>query len=236
MTGPAVQEVRDLHVAEGEMLLVDKPKGWTSFDVVNKIRHLFHVRRVGHAGTLDPLATGLLIVCSGKKTRELAGFSELEKEYEGAMMLGGRTRSFDAETPVIEERSIFGITEERVREVLDRYVGKQEQVPPMWSAVKVKGRPLYQYARKGVEVERRPRTVEVFRLSPTRIDLPVVEFSAACSKGTYVRALVDSIGEALGCGAYLTALRRTRIGPYHVEDALTIDALIGISAGRERLP
>ncbi len=233
MTG---QQARELHVAEGEMLLVDKPKGWTSFDVVNKVRHLFRVRRVGHAGTLDPLATGLLIVCTGRKTRELSGFSDMEKEYEGAMTLGGRTSSFDAETPVIEERSIAGITEERVQDALGRFVGKQEQIPPMWSAVKVKGRPLYRYARKGVEVERRPRAVEVYRLSATRIDVPVVEFSVACSKGTYVRALVDGIGEALGCGAYLTALRRTRIGPYRVEDALTVDRLVGISAGEESLP
>lgn len=230
MTRAAVQPARELRIAEGEMLLVDKPKGWTSFDVVNKIRHLFHVRRVGHAGTLDPQATGLLIVCSGSKTRDLAGFSDLDKDYEGEMKLGGRTASFDAETPVVDERSVEGIGGEQIREAFARFVGKQQQVPPMWSAVKVKGRPLYRYARKGVDVERRPREVEVFRLTPDRIEIPLVGFSVACSKGTYIRALVNDIGAALGCGAYLTALRRTRIGPYKVEDALTIADLTGMSA------
>ncbi len=226
---------RDLRIAEGELLLVDKPKGWTSFDVVNKIRHLFRVRRVGHAGTLDPLATGLLIVCTGPRTKELGAFLDLRKEYAGEMRLGGRTESFDADTPVVEERSIEGITEQQVHEALRRFVGTQEQVPPMWSAVKVKGRPLYRYARKGVEVERNPRTVDVHSLSATRIALPFVEFAVACSKGTYVRAIVDGIGRHLGCGAYLTALRRTRIGPYDVEDALTIETLTAL-AREERVP
>lgn len=230
------QADRELRIAEGEILLVDKPRGWTSFDVVNRIRHLFHVRRVGHAGTLDPLATGLLIVATGKRTRELGGFSDLKKEYEGEMTLGGRTQSFDSETPVTEERSLEGITDERVRDVLERFVGKQQQLPPMWSAVKVKGRPLYRYARKGVEVDRAPRTVEVLSLAATRIAIPLVGFTVVCSKGTYVRALVDDIGTALGCGAYLTALRRTRIGSWKVEDALTLDDLAGMTAREEPLP
>lgn len=229
-------EVRELRIAEGELLLVDKPKGWTSFDVVNKIRHLFRVRRVGHAGTLDPLATGLLIVCTGPRTKELARFSDLEKEYTGEMKLGGRTQSFDADTPVVEERGIEGITEQQVRDAMGRFVGTQEQIPPMWSAVKVQGRPLYRYARKGMEVERKPRTVEVHSMSAIRIALPLVEFVVACSKGTYVRTLVDGIGQDLGCGAYLTALRRTRIGPYHVENALTIEELTAMSTREERVP
>jgi tRNA pseudouridine55 synthase len=223
-------------MAEGEMLLVDKPKGWTSFDVVNKIRHLFQVRRVGHAGTLDPMATGLLIVCSGRKTKELGQFMGLEKEYEAEMVLGGRTESYDAETPVVEERSTGGITEEAIREVLARFVGKQSQLPPMWSAVKVKGRPLYAYARKGLEVERRPREMEILRLTATRIEIPLVAFSVACTKGTYVRTLVQDMGAALGCGAYLTALRRTRIGPYRVEEAVTVEELAGTYARKERMP
>jgi tRNA pseudouridine55 synthase len=223
-------------MAEGEMLLVDKPKGWTSFDVVNKIRHLSHVRRVGHAGTLDPMATGLLIVCTGKRTKELGQFMGLDKEYEAEMVLGGRTESYDAEMPVVEERSTGGITEEAVRETLAGFVGTQQQIPPMWSAVKVKGRPLYTYARKGVEVERRPRKVEILRLVAGRIEIPLVAFSVACTKGTYVRTLVHDIGGVLGCGAYLTSLRRTRIGPYRVEAAATIDELAGACARQERMP
>jgi tRNA pseudouridine55 synthase len=216
-------------MAEGEMLLVDKPKGWTSFDVVNRIRHLFHVRRVGHAGTLDPMATGLLIVCTGKSTKEVDRYMGLEKEYEAELLLGGRTESYDAETPVVEQRSTEGVTPERVREVMGGFVGKQQQIPPMWSAVKVAGRPLYKYARRGVEVTRRPREVEIVNLAPTRIAIPGVAFTVTCSKGTYVRTLAHDIGTALGCGAYLTSLRRTRIGPYRLEEAATLDELARVA-------
>jgi tRNA pseudouridine55 synthase len=223
---PAADPERELHLAEGEMLLVDKPQGWTSFDVVNRIRSLFHVRKIGHAGTLDPMATGLLVICSGRKTKELDQFMGLEKEYEGEMILGARTPSFDAETPVSERRSIDDITEERVRSVLAEFVGQQMQTPPMWSAVKVDGRRLYQYARKGQEVARSPREVSIASLTPVKLALPAVSFAVVCSKGTYIRALVDDVGQRLGCGAYLSALRRTRIGPYHVADALTIEDLV----------
>ena len=226
---------RELRIAEGEMLLVDKPKGWTSFDVVNKIRHLFEVRRVGHAGSLDPMATGLLIVCTGKSTKEIDRYMCLEKEYEGDMLLGGRTESYDAETPVVEQRSTEEITAERVRDVMGRFVGKQQQIPPMWSAVKVQGRPLYKYARRGVEVERRPREVEIVQLAPTRVAVPEVGFTVTCTKGTYVRTLVHDIGAALGCGAYLTSLRRTRIGPYRLEEAATLDELARVASRKEGL-
>jgi tRNA pseudouridine55 synthase len=217
------------------MLLVDKPKGWTSFDVVNKIRHLFEVRRVGHAGSLDPMATGLLIVCTGKSTKEIDRYMGLEKEYEGDMLLGGRTESYDAETPVVEQRSTEGITAERVRDVMGRFVGKQQQIPPMWSAVKVQGRPLYKYARRGVEVERKPREVEIVQLTPTRVAVPEVGFTVTCTKGTYVRTLVHDIGAALGCGAYLTSLRRTRIGSYRLEEAATLDELARVASRKEGL-
>jgi tRNA pseudouridine55 synthase len=221
-----VDPERELHLAEGEMLLVDKPRGWTSFDVVNKIRSLFHVRKVGHAGTLDPMATGLLVICSGRKTKELDQFMGLEKEYEGEMILGARTPSFDAETAVSERRSTDDITEERVRSVLGEFVGLQTQVPPMWSAVKVDGRRLYQYARKGQEVARSPREVSIASITPAKIALPTVAITVVCSKGTYIRTLVEDVGQRLGCGAYLTALRRTRIGPYRVDDAFTIEDLV----------
>ncbi len=223
---PPVDPGRELHLAEGEMLLVDKPHGWTSFDVVNKIRSLFHVRKIGHAGTLDPMATGLLVICSGRKTKELDQFMGLEKEYEGEMILGARTPSFDAETPVSERRSTDDITEERVRSVLGEFVGHQTQVPPMWSAVKVDGRRLYQYARKGQEVARSPREVSIASITPAKIAVPAVAFTVVCSKGTYIRTLVEDVGQRLGCGAYLTALRRTRIGPYRVDDAFTIEDLV----------
>ncbi|HXX63657.1 MAG TPA: tRNA pseudouridine(55) synthase TruB, partial [Bacteroidota bacterium] len=151
----------DVPSDEGTVLLVRKPAGWTSFDVVNKIRHLFGIRKVGHAGTLDPLATGLLIVCTGRKTKEIGSLVGLEKEYEAEMTLGARTASFDAATPVLETRSTEGITEDAVRSVLLEFVGTQHQVPPMWSALKVGGRRLYKYAREGTEVSRAAREVSV---------------------------------------------------------------------------
>jgi tRNA pseudouridine55 synthase len=224
--GPKVAKDRELHLAEGDLLLVDKPRGWTSFDVVNKIRRMYGVRRVGHAGTLDPLATGLLIICTGKRTRDLQQFVGLEKEYEAELELGATTPSYDAETEVSERRSTEGITEERVREVLREFVGTQSQVPPIWSAVKVNGRRLYDYARKGEEVVRKPREVSITAITATRIAVPMVDCTVVCSKGTYVRTLAHDIGERLGCGAFLRGLRRTRIGSYDVRDAFTLEDLL----------
>jgi len=206
-------------------LLVRKPQGWTSFDVVHRIRRITGVRKVGHAGTLDPLATGLLIVCTGKKTKEIASFMGLEKEYEGEMELGGRTASFDAATPVIETRPTDGITPEAVRSTMASFAGPRMQVPPMWSAVSVGGRRLYRYAREGVEVVRQPREIVIHALEALAVDVPLVRFRVTCSKGTYVRSLVDEMGEHLGCGAYLTALERTRIGPFTLAEAETLEEL-----------
>ncbi len=222
---------RDLNLAEGEMLLVNKPKGWTSFDVVNKMRGILRVRKIGHAGTLDPIATGLLIVCTGNKTRERAGFAGLEKEYEAEMILGARTASFDAETPVIERRRTEDVTESAVCEALQSCVGVQMQTPPMWSAAKVGGRRLYRYARKGVEVERPAREIIVHSVTPILIDIPRVRFTIVCSKGTYVRSLIDALGDRLGCGAYMTELKRTRIGGHRLEDALSLEDLLRIRDG-----
>ena len=216
---------RELRCSEGEVLLVRKPAGWTSFDVVHRIRRLFGVRKVGHAGTLDPLATGLLILCTGKKTKELSAFVGMEKEYEAEMTLGARTESFDAATPVLETRSTEGISEDRIRATLAGFIGPRLQVPPMWSAVSVRGKRLYKYARQGVEVERIPRQIMIHAITPLLIRVPVVRFRVTCSKGTYVRSLAHEMGEELGCGAYLSSLERTRIGPYRVEDAATIDEL-----------
>ncbi|MGB6033878.1 MAG: tRNA pseudouridine(55) synthase TruB [Bacteroidota bacterium] len=226
--GPGMRNdvVPGLQSDEGALLLVDKPAGWTSFDVVKKIRTLFRLRKVGHAGTLDPLATGLLLVCTGKRTKTIEEFVGLEKEYEGGMFLGARTSSFDAGTPVVERHSVEHINDETVRSVFGEFAGPQEQLPPMWSAVKVNGKRLYALARQGKTVERKTRQVIIHSLAPTRIAIPEVDFSVVCSKGTYVRALVDDIGQRLGCGAYLRLLRRTRIGPYHLSDALTIEELV----------
>jgi tRNA pseudouridine55 synthase len=217
---------RELHLAEGDVLLVDKPAGWTSFDVVNKIRRLFRVPKVGHAGTLDPLATGLLIVCTGKMTKEISGYMAEEKEYEAAMMLGACTASFDAETPVEQQKPTDGIHEADVRRVLAEYVGIQQQLPPMWSAAKVKGRRLYEYAQRGKTIDRPLRDVTVKEITPLEIAVPEVKIRVVCSKGTYIRTLVHDIGQTLGCGAYVTSLRRTRIGKYLVADAACMDDLI----------
>ncbi len=217
---------RELRLAEGDVLLIDKPKGWTSFDVVHKVRRLFRLKKAGHAGTLDPLATGLLIVCTGRMTREIERFMGAEKEYRVTMRLGARTPSFDAETAVCETRSTDDITEDRVRTTLAGFLGTCRQVPPMWSAVKVKGQRLYRYAQRGLVVQRPAREVTIHAITATRIAVPEVEMTVVCSKGTYIRSLVDDLGTALGCGAYVAALRRTRIGPYAVEDAATIEDLL----------
>lgn len=223
---------RDLDLAQGEMLLINKPKGWTSFDVVNKIRGVFHVRKIGHAGTLDPLATGLLIVCTGRKTREIDKYQGQEKEYDATILLGARTASFDAETPVIEWKSTDGVTPEQVRGVLAGFVGYQTQLPPMWSAAKVRGTRLYKYAKRGIEVERRPREILISSIEPTTIDIPHIRFTVVCSKGTYIRTLADDIGRKLGCGAYLESLTRTRIGAYRLEDASTIEEMVRYKSSR----
>jgi tRNA pseudouridine55 synthase len=216
---------RDPESGEGEVLLVRKPKGWTSFDVVNKLRNVLHVRKAGHAGTLDPMATGLLIVCTGKKTKHMDQFLGLEKEYVVQMTLGARTPSYDAVTEVSERRSIEGITEEAVRETLKGFVGHQIQLPPMWSAAKVSGKRLYTYARRGETVERRPREIFIRSIELTGMEMAEVTCTVICSKGTYVRSLVDDFGLRLGCGAHVSALERTRIGEFRLADALTIEEI-----------
>jgi tRNA pseudouridine55 synthase len=214
----------------GEVLLVNKPKGWTSFDVVKKLRSLFHIRKIGHAGTLDPMASGLMIIVTGRKTKEMEKFKALEKEYEGVMEIGARTRSFDTETEVFERRPLQGVTEGKVRSLFKDFAGEIEQVPPIYSAVKVQGRRLYKYARRGMTVNLPRRKVSISKFEPTDICLsksdgspPEVSFRLVCSKGTYVRALVEDFGERLGCGAYLKSLTRTRVGKYRLSQALTIE-------------
>ncbi len=208
---------------EGEILLIDKPLNWTSFDVVHRIRHLLGVSKAGHAGTLDPRATGLLVVCTGKQTKRIDQFSALEKEYTGAFEMGIRTPSFDMETAITGRAEYSGVTSAALEVVVGRFVGRQLQIPPMYSAAKHHGKPLYKYARKGRTLERRAKEIDVREFSIQSFTPPVVGFRIVCSKGTYVRSLVNDVGEALGCGATLISLRRTRIGAFKVEDALTVE-------------
>lgn len=208
----------------GNVLLIDKKKGFTSFDVVRKVMKLTKMK-VGHAGTLDPYATGLLVLCTGKLTKRITEFQEAEKRYEGIIELGRRTPSMDLETEFSEEKGIEGITEEMVEEVRKSFVGTTSQCPPMYSAVKHKGKALYHYARKGVEIEREEREINISEFLITSLNLPEIHFRIACSKGTYIRTIADDFGQKLGCGGYLKELRRTKIGSFNVEDALTIDDL-----------
>jgi tRNA pseudouridine55 synthase len=221
--------VKSEPTGEGTMLLIDKPLDWTSFDVVHRVRSLLKGAKVGHAGTLDPKATGLLIVCTGRRTKTMNQFVDLEKEYVGAFELGVRTASHDSETDALERRDPSAVTLEALRSVAARFVGKQLQRPPMYSAVKHQGKPLYIYARKGRTVQKEPREVEILQFEIRSFAPPMAEFRVVCSKGTYVRSLVDDVGAALGCGATLRSLRRTRIGPYRVEDALSIEDLSSLS-------
>jgi tRNA pseudouridine55 synthase len=206
----------------GEVLLLDKPLTWTSFDVVRKVKNTLRPRKIGHAGTLDPLATGLLILCTGKKTKDIDQIQAQEKEYEGTFRLGQTTPSFDLETPVDAEQPYAHLTEAEIQAAVATFLGKIEQIPPVFSAVKVDGKRAYELARKGQEAEIKAKTVEIKAFELTRIALPDIDFRIVCSKGTYVRSLARDLGVALGCGAHLTRLVRTRIGEYRLADAWTV--------------
>ncbi len=215
----------------GEVLLINKPSGWTSFDVVNKIRYMlkYHMGikkiKVGHAGTLDPLATGLLIICTGLFTKKINEFQQLDKEYSGTFLIGATTPSHDSETEVDHTYPIDFITRELLQQTVQKFTGTINQIPPVYSAVKVKGTRAYRLARKNEEIRMTPRTVTINEFELTRINLPEVDVRVSCSKGTYIRSLARDFGEALGCGAYLSALCRTKIGNYKLSDALEIDEL-----------
>jgi tRNA pseudouridine55 synthase len=219
--------------ASGEVLLIDKEKGKSSFNVVHRVRKIVNVKKVGHAGTLDPAATGLLIICVGKKTKEIYKFQDLEKIYTGTIELGKKTPSMDAETEVIEEKDFTFVTEEMIEKVRQSFVGKIEQVPPMYSALKQNGKRLYKLARKGMEVERKPREVTIFNFEITRSELPEIDFKIRCSKGTYIRVIANDFGAKLGCGAYLKSLRREAIGEFKVSDALTVNEFKKLNEGLE---
>lgn len=210
----------------GRVLLIDKPVQWTSFDVVNKLRYKLRIKKIGHAGTLDPLATGLLIICTGRMTKRIEEFMGLEKEYTGKFVLGQSTASHDLETEVTEEKDISALTHAQIREATRALTGSISQLPPMHSAIKVGGKRAYQFARKGHEIELKHRDVEVREFEITSIALPDVTFRIVCSKGTYIRSIARDFGNALGVGAYLTDLRRTRIGNFRIEDAISIEEVV----------
>lgn len=207
---------------EGKVLLIDKPLEWTSFGVVSKIRNLIRIKKVGHAGTLDPLATGLLIVCTGKFTKRINEFMTQEKEYTGTFTLGATTPTYDLESEPVNFKPFEHITDEQLHKATLPFTGEIMQVPPAHSAIKVDGKRVYELARQGKEVKLEPRKLFIKEFSITKIEMPVVYFKVVCSTGTYIRSLANDYGEAVGCGAYLSSLRRTRIGEFIVDDALTI--------------
>lgn len=211
---------------KGLILPVNKPAGWTSFDVVNKLRMVSRVKKVGHAGTLDPFATGLLLICFGKATRQSAELMELEKEYTGIIELGRETDTHDITGRVIRESVVPELEAADIERAMQRYRGPIDQVPPMYSALKRGGRRLYELARQGVEVERAPRRVVIYRFDLLDYHPPELHFRMVCSRGTYVRAVARDLGRDLGCGAYLKTLIRTRIGDYTLDQAWELSALV----------
>lgn len=217
---------------EGAMLLVDKPKGWTSFDVVNKIRYTLKFKlgvkkiKVGHSGTLDPMATGLLLICTGKFTKKLEQLQGLPKVYTGTMYLGATTPSYDAETEIDATFPTSHINDELINLKKQNFSGDIEQIPPIFSAIKVDGQPLYKKARKGIKVEIKPRPVHIYEFDFQRIELPELDFKVKCSKGTYIRSLAYDFGKALESGAYLSGLCRTEIGEYKLNDSWQLQDLL----------
>lgn len=208
------------------ILLVDKPAGITSHDVVHRIRKGHDLHKVGHGGTLDPQATGLLVLLIGKGTKASPWIMGGDKTYEGTLVLGVSTDSQDADGEVVETRDASGVTEEQVRDLVQAWDGEIEQIPPMVSAIKKGGVPLYKLAREGKTIEREPRVVRLYDPELLRFEHPEAEFVVSCGKGTYVRTLAHDLGEALGCGAHLSALRRTGSGDYDIEDAYDLEALL----------
>jgi tRNA pseudouridine55 synthase len=218
-------------ILEGQLLLVDKPLEWTSFQVVNKLRWALRTKyklkklKVGHTGTLDPLATGLLLICTGKMTKKISEIQALEKAYDGIITLGTTTPSYDLETAIDQNFYINHITKQQLDTARKKFVGEIDQYPPIYSAIKKEGKRLYEYARKGEKIKIESRKVTLYAFNFTKIDIPQVHFHVRCSKGTYIRSLAHDFGKALESGAHLSQLRRTAIGAYSVEDSLTPDQI-----------
>ena len=229
--------MKSYNFLEGEILLINKPLTWTSFDVVNKIR--YHLKRqlqvkkikVGHTGTLDPLATGLLILCTGKATKKIENLLSLTKEYTGIITLGATTPSYDLETKIDATFSYENITEQQIIETAKNFIGTSEQLPPIFSAKKVNGEKAYDKARKGEKVELTRNSITIYEFEITAINLPDVEFRIVCSKGTYIRSIAYDFGRALNNGGHLSKLCRTKVGEYHLNDAQEIDEFIECSTG-----
>jgi tRNA pseudouridine55 synthase len=219
---------------EGKVLLLDKPLGWTSFDLVNKVRNSIRRKynlkgkgiKVGHAGTLDPLATGLMIICTGRMTKQIDQFSGLDKSYSGTIVLGASTPSYDLEKEIDTRYPTEHITEDAVRETVRQFLGWQDQVPPLFSAKKIDGKRAYEFARKGEDVEIKTARVEIKSFEVTRIEMPEVDFIIRCSKGTYIRSIARDFGLALDSGAYLTNLRRTSIGNMDIKEAADVQEFL----------
>lgn len=224
----------ELNPPEGQLLLVNKPLNWTSFDVVNKLR--YHIKRsyqlkkikVGHAGTLDPLATGLLLICTGRKTKELHLLTGLEKTYTGSFIIGKTTPSYDLETEVNEEFPTDHITEEKIHQTAADMIGVQDQIPPLFSAKKVDGKRAYYAARKGSDMVLAANQVEIIDFRITAVKMPRIDFLISCSKGTYIRSIARDFGTNLGSGAYLSALTRTASGPYSLSNAFDLEELVAL--------
>lgn len=213
----------------GEVLVFDKPLNWTSFDLVNKVRWLLKRKlgvkkiKVGHAGTLDPLATGLVVICTGKATKQIEQYFDSEKEYIATFTFGATTPSYDLETEIDETFPTDHITRKLIEEKLTTFIGKIEQIPPVYSAIKMQGKRAYEFARKNQDVKMEPRQIEIMRFEMIDYNFPNVDFKIVCSKGTYIRSLARDLGHQVNSGAHLTALRRTRSGNFSVDDAISID-------------
>ena len=229
-----------MNFIEGEILYVDKPLGWTSFDAVKRVRGALTRRlglkklKVGHAGTLDPLATGVMIICTGRATKLIDNLQAGVKEYEASIALGATTPSFDLETEIDARYPVEHITEELVRDVLSRFTGRIEQIPPAFSACKVDGKRAYELARKGREVDLKPKVLVIDSIELLSFARDSISIRVVCSKGTYIRALARDIGAALGSGGHLTALRRTRVGDARIADCLTMDQAAELILCRDR--
>ena len=215
--------------SEGEVLFIDKPLTWTSFDVVKKLKYHLKIKKIGHAGTLDPLATGLLILCTGKMTKQINQYQAQEKEYTGTLVLGKTTPSIDLETAFDSDQTVNHLSANDLEAVRPSFVGEINQIPPAHSAVQVNGQRAYKLARQGKEVIIKPRRVTISTLEFTRVALPEVDFRVVCTKGTYIRSLVRDLGEQLGVGAYLKGLCRTRIGTHTLADAYTLDEFLSLT-------
>ncbi|CAN5222492.1 tRNA pseudouridine(55) synthase TruB [soil metagenome] len=211
---------------EGKVIIIDKPLHWTSFDVVRKIRNTIRIKKVGHTGTLDPLATGILIVCTGKFTRKINEYMAQEKEYTGTITLGAATPTFDLESEPQNFKDTSYITKELIKAAAKTFIGNIQQMPPIHSAIKQQGKPVYLMARKGVEVKMEPRNITIKEFEITQIEMPVITFRVVCSTGTYIRSLANDIGDKLGCGGYLSKLCRSRIGEFTIDDAMAIEQFI----------